>query len=65
MVVRFVCGTLAGVLLGLGLVIDWSSASLPGGFLIMVCIMLASMGLCGWLATRFGDRFWMRLHHWL
>lgn len=58
--VRFCCGALLGIIVGLGLCVRlWPL----GIFAVCTLLILAVVG-CGVSAARFGDRFWANLR-WL
>jgi hypothetical protein len=61
-IVRFVCGGLFGLVLGLGLAVGvFEFEDAPE-------VMSTTIGcalLCAVLAMRFGDRFWYILSNWL
>ena len=58
--VRFGCGALLGLCIGLAGGFSWWSADGVSFWLLLV-----PMTLCGWLAVRCGDRFWERIGPWL
>ena len=60
MKVRFGCGALLGLVVGLGLCVRLWPLSIFG-----VCLLVAaSIMACGLGAARYGDRFWAKLR-WL
>ena len=55
--VRFCCGALLGLLVGLGLCVRlW-----PLGFVAMCALVSIAVVACGMGAARLGDRFWAGL----
>ena len=58
--VRFGCGALLGLVVGLGLCVRlWPLSGLAMGAVLLLAIVA-----CGACAVRWGDRFWARLR-WL
>lgn len=54
-VIRFGCGTLAGLVLGFGVAMKERVTSWG----VFVGILLGMALVCGWLAMREGDKFWI------
>jgi len=59
--IRFGCGGLVGLLLGISMAIHYFSASVDE--IVFMC--LAAALVCGGLAAKYGDRFWDGLMNWL
>jgi len=60
MKLRFACGALLGLLVGLGICVRvW-----PLGAVGVTLLVGGAMVICAVCAARFGDRFWAQLH-WL
>lgn len=59
--VRFGCGALLGLFIGLSGGLSWWVANGVGFWLLL----LVPVVICGWLASRRGDRFWERIGPWL
>jgi hypothetical protein len=59
--IRFGCGALLGLVLGLAFGMNWLGFS-GSVFLVLLAVHVLA---CGWLATRHGDRFWDRIASWL
>lgn len=57
---RFGCGFLMGVAIGLLVVVFYVSSPL-----FLAGLTVGSGLLCGWLAVRYGERFWSFLFKWL
>lgn len=51
--VRFGCGSVLGLVLGLSLAVRWWPST--AGTLLLVVIGAL---LCGWMALKYGDGFW-------
>ncbi len=60
-VLRFGCGAVGGVMLGVVVVLTMASDSR----LLLLCIILLLAVVCGGLAMTYGDRFWHTLARWL
>lgn len=60
MKVRFACGALLGLAVGLGMCVSRSPLSALGACILVGVVVLA----CGTCAARFGDSFWANLR-WL
>ncbi len=58
--VRFGFGALLRLCIGLSAGLSWCSVEGASVWLLLVPVML-----CGWLAVRYGDRFWERIGPWL
>ncbi len=54
--IRFGCGFLFGLVIGFFEFARILYSTDSAGFLILMTVLLALV--CGWLATKFGDRFW-------
>jgi hypothetical protein len=59
--IRFGCGSLLGALLGFAFGMHWLGYS--GG--VFLLLLVGHVLICGWLATRYGDRFWECIANWL
>lgn len=58
--IRFACGALLGLVVGLGMCVRLWPLSIFGA-----CVLVAlAVAACGFCAARFGDRFWANLR-WL
>jgi hypothetical protein len=58
---RFGCGASLGLLLTLMVWLRWRDYSGTVFFTLLAGYVV----ICGWLATRYGDRFWERAKNWL
>lgn len=54
---RFGCGAALGVFIAICVIIGFSLTSSVS----WICVFLLAVFLCGFLAVKFGDRFWERL----
>jgi hypothetical protein len=54
---RFGCGALLGLFVGLYFIAKWTVTSFGTAFAIWAAAILA----CGYLALKYGDRFWYAL----
>ncbi len=60
--VRFGCGAFVGAVLGVIAAIKWLDDI---GWARFAAAAAVVMLLFGWLAMRYGDRFWESARHWL
>ena len=63
--IRFGCGSLVGLAMGSAILFRWWFINEGYEWATFSIVLLAHMAICGWLATRFGDRYWERLKDWL
>jgi uncharacterized membrane protein YccC len=59
--IRFGCGSLLGLILGFAIALNW----FVHGWGVFLLLLASHALICGWLATRYGDRFWHRIADWL
>jgi hypothetical protein len=59
--IRFGCGALLGILIGVTSAVALS----PQNLILFVGIVFATAGLTGYVALKHGDRFWYNLNKYL